>query len=106
MTLENWLESMGVYYKPKTTFWTDFTIAEHFGTKAIEETYEDAFDNWKHNIEYLTELVMTLNWKIWYFYEKDVVVAKLYDRLWREADEWCMENLKGDDMDYFLRTTD
>lgn len=30
-------------YVPKTTFYTDFSIADRFGTAAIEDTYRRAF---------------------------------------------------------------
>lgn len=94
-------------YEPKTTFWSDFSIAEPFGEKAIRDTYKRAFKEWKNNKEYVTELVMMLNWKIWHHNDKGHdALAHLYDELWREADEWCMKNLKGDDLKYYIRQTD
>ena len=93
-------------YEPKTTFYMDFSIAERFGTDAIRDTYKRAFKDWKNNIVYLTELVMALNWKIYEHYGKNEAFAKVYNELWEEADGWCMENLKGKEMDYFLSTTD
>ncbi len=106
MTLANWnIESM-TGYVPKTTFYTDFSIADNFGEVAVRDTYRRAFDSWKKDVVYITELVMVLNWKIFEHHGKNGTLAKLYDELWREADEWCMENLKGDDLEYFLRTTD
>lgn len=103
-TLQPFLDMSG--YQPKTTFWLDFTIANKFGEKAVKDTYNRAFDEWKTNIEYLTELVLTLNWQIWYWHEKNEERAELYDKLWKEADQWCMKNLKDDDLAYYLRTTD
>lgn len=50
-------------YKPITTFYTDFSIAEPFGKDAIIDTYRRSFKHWKDNYKYLTELVMALNWK-------------------------------------------
>ena len=94
-------------YKPKTTFYQDFSIADMFGADAIKDTYKRAFNEWKNNIEYLTELVMVLNWKIWEYYDPyNETYAELYDSLWKQADEWCMEYLKGDDLEYYLKTTD
>lgn len=93
-------------YKPKTTFWDDFTIAEAFGLKEIRETYDRAFKEWKSNTEYITELVMVLNWKIFQHHERDDEKAKLYNELWSKTDAYCMDNLKGDDLTYFLRVTD
>lgn len=51
-------------YKPRTTFYEDFSIADHFGALAVRDTYCRAFNAWQNNIEYMTELVMVLNWKI------------------------------------------
>lgn len=93
-------------YEVKTTFWDDFTIADRFGLDAIQDTYNRSFQSWKDNVVYISELVLVLNWKIWYWYEKDDEKAKLYDKLWRELDEWCADNLKGDDLYYFYKTTD
>ena len=94
-------------YRPKTTFYQDFSIADMFGADAIKDTYKRAFNEWKNNIEYLTELVMVLNWKIWEYYDPyNETYAELYDSLWKQADEWCMENLNGDDMKYYIQTTD
>lgn len=91
----------------KTTFWMDFTIADAFGESAVRDTYKRAFNEWKNNVEYVTELVIVLNWKIWQHYEKqNETLTKVYDELWKEADAWCMDNLKGDDLTYFLKTTD
>ena len=103
-TIQPFLEMSG--YQPKTTFWSDFTIADCFGNRAIQDTFRRAFNEWKGNAEYMTELTLMLNWKIWYWHEKDEERAKLYDKLWKEADQWCMKNLKDDDLAYYLRTTD
>ena len=103
--LQPFLDMSG--YQPKTTFWQDFSIADVFGEDAIKDTYNRAFNEWKSNVEYLTELVLILNWKIWYWHDNNNdTYARLYDSLWRQADQWCGENLKGDDLSYYIRTTD
>ena len=33
-------------------------------------------------------------------------LARLYDRLWREADGWACENLTGEDLDAYYAFTD
>ena len=92
-------------YETKTTFWSDFSIADVFGVKAIKDTYKRAFNEWKTNHIYLTELVMVLNWKIWQYHEKNKVLAKVYNELWEEADCYACENLKGEELTYFYNTT-
>ena len=104
--MEKWNVEAMTGYKPKTTFWEDFVIAEHFGVSAIRDTYKRAFDGWKDNAEYLTELVMVLNHKIWRWYQINDRYARLYDELWRKADRYAVNHLKGDDLSYFLEVTD
>ena len=89
---------MRVYgYETKTTFWQDFSIADRFGIAAVKDTYKRAFEGWKDNVVYLTELVMVLNWKIWQHYETNEPLAKVYNDLWGEADMWACENLQGEE---------
>lgn len=89
------------------TFWMDFTIADAFGVNAIKDTFKRAFKEWKSDYKMLTALVMTLNLKIWQHYEyHNDNVAKLYDSLWRQAEDYALTNLKGEELDYYYETTD
>lgn len=90
----------------ETTFWDDFTIADAFGLNAIQDTFDRAFNEWKSDYKYLTDLVMVLNHKIWFWYEKDNSIAKLYNTLWMKADGYAVNNLTGDELNYFLEVTD
>lgn len=91
----------------ETTFWTDFSIADRFGTSAVRETFQRAFDEWKSNYKYLTELVIVLNWKLREHYDKwDKVLAKVYNDIWQIADSYAYENLKDEELKYFIHTTD
>ena len=93
-------------YECITTFWQDFTIADKFGIAAIKDTYKRAFNEWKSNYKYLTELVMVLNHKIYQHYETNEEVARVYNDLWEEVDVYACENLKGEELIYFYDTTD
>lgn len=93
-------------YKPKTTFWQDFSIADMFGVDAIIDTYNRAFSEWKNNCEFFTELSMVLNWKIFEHYEHNESLAKIYDKLWKQINDWAFDNLEGEDLRYYVRTTD
>ena len=93
-------------YEPKTTFWEDFSIADNFGGAAIQDTFNRAFEEWKSDHIYLTELVLVLNWKIWQWYEKDEAIAQLYNKLWEQADAYACDNLQGEELQYFYTTTD
>ena len=90
-----------------TTFYMDFTIADKFGINAIKDTYNRAFNEWKTDYKYLTALVMVLNHKIWEHYEKNNdEYARLYDKLWRETDDYALDNLKDKELEYYLNILD
>ena len=101
-----WTMAEMLGYEPKTTFWQDFSIADAFGADAVKDTFNRAFDEWKTDHIYLTELVMVLNHKIWQHYEHNDELARIYNDLWQTADAWAAENLTGEELDYFYRTTD
>lgn len=93
-------------YELQTTFWDDFSIADLFGLSAIQDTFNRAFKEWQEDYKFLTELVMVLNHKIWQYHEKKPEFATLYNTLYREADQYAMENLKDEELSYFLDVTD
>ena len=93
-------------YETKTTFWQDFSIADMFGIDAVKDTYNRAFNGWKDNHIYLTELVMVLNWKVWQYYENNELLARVYQELWQKADYYACNNLEGEEAEYFFRVTD
>lgn len=93
-------------YEIKTTFWSDFSIADAFGIDAIKDTFNRAFNEWKNNTEYVTELACVMSWKSCVWYEKNNEYSMLYADYYHKVDEWCMNNLKGKDMNYYLKWTD
>ena len=104
-SLKPFLDMTG--YEPKTTFWMDFSIADRFGVSAVKDTFKRAFNEWKTDYVYLTELVMMLNWKIWQHHDMGRMdLAKVYDELWREADQWALENLKDEEKAYYIQVLD
>ena len=106
MTIKTFDSESAFGYTQITTFYSDFSIADNFGIDAVKDTYKRAFKSWKSNYKYLTELVMVLNWKIWEHYQSKEKLARVYNELWKQADEYACENLKGEELDYFYRTTD
>ena len=89
-----------------STFWQDFCIADAFGLNAVQDTFNRAFNEWKTNYKMLTELVGVLNHKIWQHYTVTPELAELYDRLWKEADAWGSDHLKGEELEHFLYVLD
>ena len=92
--------------EPKTTFYGDLSIAEFYGPKDVQETFQRVKTDWGGNVEYWTEFVICLNWKIWQWYNKNDELAKLYNTLWEQADEYARDTFTGDDLDYFYTETD
>lgn len=69
MRIKTWnIESM-TGYKPRTTFYEDFSIADHFGGPAIRDTYCRAFNAWQNNK--CADALNEIAWKD----DKQVVVA-------------------------------
>lgn len=104
MTFKEFMKECG--YEIKTTFWDDFTIADGFGMPAVEDTYKRAFEEWKDDYVYLTELVLVLNHKIWQHHKSNEELARLYDKLWRTASEYAVHNLEGEELSYYFKTID
>lgn len=106
MFIKNWNIEELTGYTPISTFYTDFSIADMFGVSAIKDTYKRAMEGWKEDYKMLTELVMALNWKIWEHYETNEKIARVYNELWEKASAYAQDNLKGDELLYYYRTTD
>lgn len=106
MRIPKWnIEEMNGY-KPKTTFWQDFSIADAFGIEAVKDTYKQAFKAWKSDYIYLTELILVLNHKVWQHHEFNEPLARVYNDLWIEADIYAYENLQGEELTYYFEMTD
>lgn len=105
MIIKTWNIEAMTGYKPITTFYEDFSIADKFGINAIKDTYKRAFNDWKSDYKYLTELVMVLNWKSWE-HENNVQFCRLYSDLFYELQDYAYNNLKGEELNYFIITTD
>ena len=107
MRIRTWNIEAMTGYKPKTTFYEDFSIADHFGQAAVKDTFKRGFETAKFmGYKELTEFVMVLNWKIWEHYETNEPLARLYSELWETADLYAQQNLKGEELSYFYHTTD
>ena len=107
MRIKTWNIEAMTGYKPITTFYEDFSIADTFGAKAVRDTYRIGLKTAKFmGYKELTEFVMALNWKIWEHHGHNDTLAKIYSYLWEEADRDATRTLKGEELEYFYRTTD
>ena len=94
-------------YTQRTTFWDDFTIAERWGVKAIEDTYKNAFKSWRHDLVFIVELVLVLNWKMLYMDERHMTEnSAMYYKCWVELSNWCERHLEAGAYEYFILVTD
>lgn len=105
----NWKINMAeiTSYKPFTTFYYDFSIADCFGVKAIIDTYIKASKEWKNDVKYFTEFVIVLNHKSWQHHaENNDTLVQLYSELYYKARDLALKNFKDDELSYFLEITD
>lgn len=94
-------------YEFKTTFWTDFSIADRFGISAVKDTFKRAFDEWRDNYIYITELALVTNWKCWEWYEKgNEKLSALYSDYYYKVRDYALSHLKGEELTYYFDTTD
>lgn len=101
---ENILNGYGK--KRHTTFYSDFSIADFYGEKAIKDTLKRAKSGWKNNVQYMAELVVVLNHKIWEHYQTNDALGRLYDKLWRETDNFCRKHFKGENLSFYFNYID
>jgi hypothetical protein len=101
---EQFMESVGK--TRKTTFFSDLSIAEVYGVNNIKDTYKRVMKSWGKNLEYMCEWVISLNQKIWQHAKTYPEIAKVYDELWRKADNHCMETFKDNDLVKYIRYVD
>lgn len=92
-----------------TTFTGDFDIAELFGSKAIQDTFERSFKGWKSQIDYMTNLAIVVNNKAWEHARTNREYAALYSNLYYVVRDWVYsEEAKFSQaaLDYYFRMTD
>lgn len=106
MKIKNWniVELTG--YKPLTTLYMDFSIADKFGKNAVLSTFNAAKKEYKGRYKYQTELAMVLNWKLWEHYENNDELAQIYNKLFTSYNDYLLDNLEGEELSYYIRTTD
>lgn len=96
-------------YKPLTTYYEMFTKEEPKGYESIKQLFDDLFALNKdaNRYEYLTELSLVLNWKMWHFHSvRDYETSHFYESLWRKVDRYALDTLKGEELKFYLHTTD
>ena len=93
--------------RPDSTFYADFSVADYYGEKAIQDTFNRAFNGWKSNCKMFTELTAMLNHKIWFWWEHNInEYGELYNTLWKKADEYGCDTFKDEEARYFFSVLD
>lgn len=96
-------------YERKTTFYSDLSIAEFYGTESVMDTYRRVMKEWLPNIVYITEFVLCLNHKSWEWHANgDSGMTSLYVDLYRKAVNEVLNHYKGDNeaLGYYYQVTD
>lgn len=106
-----WKMAEQIGYTPATNLWEKFTECEFNGLEAIDSFAEEVFNLYKDNIIYLTEFIMVINHKCWYWFEHgDNHIARFYSELYHEFDErainYIESNMDNEAMTYYFRTLD
>ena len=88
-------------YKRKTTYTSDFSLAEWCvsaeGMSAIASTLRNALTNWRDDVEFFAEIIIVLNMKAWEHSARgNHEYAEMYSELYLDAKclyfDWFDEN--------------
>lgn len=88
---QNFERNLRSDYKRKTTFTSDFSIAEWFvpttdGMKAIADTLKKALTNWRDSVEWFGEIIIVLNLKSWEHHARgNQNYSRMYATLYHET---------------------
>lgn len=90
-----------------TTFLLDLKIAEAFGIKAVVDTLERCFAEWRDQYQYGTSLCICCNVLCWQHYEAgNNELSQLYANWYYKVREYCLDHYTGEEWQYFFRMTD
>lgn len=102
--------SIGSSYVPFTTYASDFILAEIEGSAGVIKTAKDAWNNWKTDYKWATEIIMAINFLAWYHYDVDVnlPLSELYSELYYKYMDLYYEQFErnSEATEYFFEMTD
>ena len=104
---ENWTNDINGYER-KTTFYSDLSIAEFCsGIAGVKDTFNRVCEEWKNDVEYFTEFIMSLNIKAWAWDSRDNEgLSRLYSELYYQALDLGYDTFDEDGRAYLFRMTD
>ena len=97
-------------YTTFTTFYSDLTIAEVIsGKNGIADTIKRVLKSWMHDIKYITEFCMAVNWKSWEMdAQGNAELCEYYGIEYYKVRDAIIDHYNGNDdaLNYFFETTD
>lgn len=113
----NFERNLRADYERKTTYTSDFSIAEWCvpidGMQAVASTLRNALTNWRDDVEFFAEIIMVLNMKSWeHAARKNNQYGKMYSDLYYMVRDlyfdWFGEDNKQHDkaMEYYFNYVD
>jgi len=95
-------------YRSITNYFDLYSIADNKNAASVRALFKTNFEEAKQDYVLLTELVMVLNHKLWYWYEKnpESPMVSTYDKLYNKANEYALTHLNDEEIRYFSSITD
>ena len=92
----------------KYTFYQDFQIADKFGVKEVQDTYNRVKREWQDNAQAWGEVSCALNWRLWDLHETHEDIARLYEKLWTDSQKvgWAHGNKDKEYAQTYFQVTD
>lgn len=89
--------------KYQNLFYQDFKDAEKNGIDAIKYTYKKLFKEYKDNYVCLTELALILYERRDKHKVNNTRTSKLYNKLYEDINDYAMQTLKHEKLDYYFK---
>lgn len=116
LVLEKWEELYNVYERIRYTFerlelaWTLWDNEKQKEVlQKMNARIDELWSEYTSKID-LTALILCLNHKIWYWYDKwtkwSDKLARLYDKQWKQKHWKISKKLSGDDLTWYYRAVD
>jgi hypothetical protein len=95
----------------ESTFTGDFNIAEDVsGLNGVKDTFQRAFNSWKDDIQYMTNLAIVTNMKCWqHFQAGNETLSEAYSDMYYKVRDWVYSDQSGfteEDQKYYFKYTD
>ena len=106
MSYNEYLKRLGI--EPISNCFQEFSIADRYSAVEIIDTYERFFKEAQSDYRLLTELVVVLTQKVIQHSEipHQQRVAELYGNLLDKTEKYALNNLQGEELEYYHKIAD